>query len=146
MNSLGMALQLALCNLSKDSHFCVLHFYKLRVFLGKVRGLATAAWLTGRRMPSRSRSQFIDSWPEKTKYVCAISRHIKKNKPGPSLNMPLHPLKLFYINSPKLWMAGEWRGLVVSTEDCHSKGRAFETAPSPLLFSRTYLEQTLSLA
>ena len=37
---------------------------------------------------------------------------------------------------------GEWRGLVVSTEECHSKGRRFVTAPSPLLFSGTYLEQT----
>ena len=80
MNSLGMALQLALCNLSKDSHFCVLHFYKLRVFLGKVRGLATAAWLTGRRMPSRSRSQFIDSWPGKTKYAAIPVFEYKQNK------------------------------------------------------------------
>ena len=30
------------------------------------------------------------------------------------------------------WLVlGEWRGLVVSTEDCHSKGRRFETTPSP---------------
>ena len=30
---------------------------------------------------------------------------------------------------------GEWHGLAVSIEACHSKGRGFETAPSPLLFS-----------
>ena len=30
---------------------------------------------------------------------------------------------------PYLKEEGEWRGLVVSTEDCHSKGRGFESPP-----------------
>ena len=38
------------------------------------------------------------------------------------------------LNTQSPWNWWEWHGLAVSVEACHSKGRGFETAPSPLLF------------
>ena len=49
------------------------------------------------------------------------------------------------ISDPFLQHSGEWRGLAVSIEDCHSKGRLFKS-PLVLFFSHEGMLSDVLLA